>query len=300
MAGISSKALEFGNPENKLKYNGIEYEKDLGLEVYDAQLRELDGQTGRWWQIDPKTEDMEMWSPYASNYNNPIRYSDPLGDEGQACCQWLKDAGNWIAEKASAIGNSAPVVWFNNNLNPLVPAAEAISGKSLNSGFTEDKSRLESTAQLALFAVPTAKAEAVLANEAKNIIVGQVEKQLVSLDNNAISAAIKEGKKDLVKKAIGSDKPIVSITAAKEFLAWGKKEDLKVFMKEVGATIAKKGGGAGQTAALQATAMGMKRSLKSNDAMILAGAMNNGAAVISNDAKFVNLMKAIGWPTRNY
>ena len=90
MAGISSKALAFGNPENKKKYNGIEKENDLQIEVYEAQFRELDGQTGVWWQVDPKTEKMEMWSPYASNYDNPFRYSDPLGDEGQACCETLK------------------------------------------------------------------------------------------------------------------------------------------------------------------------------------------------------------------
>lgn len=80
MNGISSKALEFAKPENRIKYNGIEKESDFGIEVYDAQFRELDAQVGRWWQIDPKTEKMEMWSPYASNYNDPIRHSDPLGD----------------------------------------------------------------------------------------------------------------------------------------------------------------------------------------------------------------------------
>jgi RHS repeat-associated protein len=92
MAGISSKASMFGEPENKKKYNGIEKENDLGLEIYDAQLRELDGQIGRWWEIDPKTENMEMWSPYASNYDNPITYMDPLGDEGQDCCKGFVDA----------------------------------------------------------------------------------------------------------------------------------------------------------------------------------------------------------------
>jgi len=37
---------------------------------------------------------MEMWSPYASNYDNPITYSDPLGDEGDECCGLLKRAWN--------------------------------------------------------------------------------------------------------------------------------------------------------------------------------------------------------------
>jgi RHS repeat-associated protein len=131
MAGISSKALK-GTPENKYKYNGIEKESDLGLEVYDAQLRELDGQTGRWWQIDPKTEDMEMWSPYVSNYNNPIRYSDPLGDEGQDCC--------WFTFDKEAFMDG--IKWFNTHLNPLTPVVEFVTGKSMSSDLKEDKPRL--------------------------------------------------------------------------------------------------------------------------------------------------------------
>lgn len=62
MAGISDKAA--GGLENKYKYNGIELDTSLGLNEYDAQLRDLDPQTGRWWQIDPETEDQEMWPLY--------------------------------------------------------------------------------------------------------------------------------------------------------------------------------------------------------------------------------------------
>ena len=52
MAGVSGKASNFGLPENKIKYNGIEFESDLDLIVYDAFYRELDPQTGKWWEID--------------------------------------------------------------------------------------------------------------------------------------------------------------------------------------------------------------------------------------------------------
>ncbi|MBO9563695.1 MAG: hypothetical protein J7621_13015 [Niastella sp.] len=78
MASISSKAV--GRLDNSYKYNGIEQNKDLDLNTYDAFYRNLDPQIGRWWQIDPKIEDMEMWSPYISNYDNPLLYSDPKGD----------------------------------------------------------------------------------------------------------------------------------------------------------------------------------------------------------------------------
>jgi RHS repeat-associated protein len=81
MAGISGKASSFGQPGNKYKYNGIEFDEDLGINSYEAFYRELDPSTGRWWQIDPKIENQEMWSPYSSMSNDPVRYKDPLGDE---------------------------------------------------------------------------------------------------------------------------------------------------------------------------------------------------------------------------
>jgi RHS repeat-associated protein len=87
MAGISSKALSFGDPGNNKKYNGIEYDSSFGLDEYEAQLRDLDPQTGRWWQIDPMIEDGQFSeSPYQAMDNDPVLKSDLKGDE--ACCSF--------------------------------------------------------------------------------------------------------------------------------------------------------------------------------------------------------------------
>jgi RHS repeat-associated protein len=80
MAGISSQALNFGQPDNKRQFNGIEHTTDLDLNQYDAFYRTLDPQTGRFLQIDPKIESAEGWSPYSAMLDNPIKNVDPLGD----------------------------------------------------------------------------------------------------------------------------------------------------------------------------------------------------------------------------
>ncbi|MBX9732443.1 MAG: hypothetical protein K2X37_00115 [Chitinophagaceae bacterium] len=79
LQAISSRSA--GSLKNDKKYNSIELNEDLGLNIYDAFFRNLDPTISRWWQIDPKIKwDMENWTPYNSNFNNPIRYDDPKGD----------------------------------------------------------------------------------------------------------------------------------------------------------------------------------------------------------------------------
>lgn len=47
---------------------------------YTTEFRQLDPRLGRWLSIDPKAGEMPWQSPYCSMNNNPILYSDPLGD----------------------------------------------------------------------------------------------------------------------------------------------------------------------------------------------------------------------------
>jgi RHS repeat-associated protein len=84
MAGISSKAVDFGGSNNKYTYNGAEldnkeFSDGSGLEIYDMDFRGYDAQIGRFMQIDPFSEIDENWSPYNFAQNNPILYCDPLG-----------------------------------------------------------------------------------------------------------------------------------------------------------------------------------------------------------------------------
>ncbi len=78
MAGISSKALAFGEPENKRKYQNYEFNSDFNLNLYESFFRLHDPQLARFWQMDPKFH--ESLALYVSMGNNPVSLTDILGD----------------------------------------------------------------------------------------------------------------------------------------------------------------------------------------------------------------------------
>ena len=171
MAGISDKALKTGYAENKYRYNkgselqNKEFSDGSGLEMYETNLRELDPQLGRWWQVDPLTDDAhEDVSPYNAMNDDPARYNDPNGDEGEeatGCCKELLQSAKNLAV---GLYNTAvsDVRVFNTYVNPVTPFVEVATGKSVESDFSQDKSRVQSAKEAAIVLIGGKVEEGVL------------------------------------------------------------------------------------------------------------------------------------------
>jgi RHS repeat-associated protein len=61
------------------KYNGKEFQDELGLNVYDYGARKYDPSLARWLSMDALSEKYETLSPYNYVSNNPVNAIDPDG-----------------------------------------------------------------------------------------------------------------------------------------------------------------------------------------------------------------------------
>jgi RHS repeat-associated protein len=61
----------------RYKYNGMEFQDELGLNLYDMEFRDYDPAIARWTGIDPVTH--HNMSPYMAFDGNPVFWADPSG-----------------------------------------------------------------------------------------------------------------------------------------------------------------------------------------------------------------------------
>jgi len=104
IAGLNSSREN--SLKNRFLYNdGAEREDAFELNIDFTKFRNYDLALGRWWQVDPLADELELvgLTPYNYSFNNPIRYNDPDGD----CpwCVWGAVIGLGVEYTSQVIGN---------------------------------------------------------------------------------------------------------------------------------------------------------------------------------------------------
>lgn len=132
----------------------------------------------------------------------------------------------------------------------------------------------------------------------------------VAIDANAVTGMFERGEQAAVETAMAGRRPVVSITAAKEYMRGAptartladrlaRAQQLRVWLTQQGGRI---GAGASEAdvIASQMAAGRFGKTLKLGDARVLASAEREGLSILTRDIKFRNILKAFGLPWEPY
>ena len=109
--GYNNSISSNGNATaQKFKYNGVEFEESLGLNLYEMGVRSYDPAIARFTSMDPITH----WdnSPYVSFDNNPVFWADPSG--ANSIYNW--DTGQYVID-GQVVSQAEAIAYANNGGN---------------------------------------------------------------------------------------------------------------------------------------------------------------------------------------
>ncbi|MCX2681773.1 hypothetical protein OOZ15_17600 [Galbibacter sp. EGI 63066] len=112
--GLKHRGYNYGtsplgnSAAQRWKYNGVELEESLGLDLYEMDYRSYSSDIGRFNSIDPAAEMARNWTTYRFGFNNPVLFNDPIG-------LWeIKSDGSWYTDNEKDISRFLNMLRFES------------------------------------------------------------------------------------------------------------------------------------------------------------------------------------------
>jgi len=113
------------NNPYKYKYNGKEWQDELGLGMYDMDMRQYDPAIARWVVMDPVIH--HSVSPYSAFDNNPVFWADPSGAAPELGSVFEQSGMKVASLTVQGTGTSIAAGGAGNNNNGGIEKPEGLS-----------------------------------------------------------------------------------------------------------------------------------------------------------------------------